>query len=181
MSDQFLKTIKSRRVIRDMTDQRVEQEKLEKILDAARWAPAAGNQRSNRFVVIQDSATLRLIRMFSPGMFQDPQAVILICIDWDVIKANQFSETDMAPYIDVGATMQTIMLAAHGIGLGSGPVTSFSKEALKVILNLPDQLTPEMLICIGYPAPQTKKQLPMKKKKKVTWQSLTDWERYEEK
>jgi nitroreductase len=180
MSEQFLKTIKSRCVMRAISDAPVEPEELEKILETARWAPAAGNQRSNRLVVIQDPLVLRLVRMFSPGMFQKPPVVILLCIDWAVVKANQFSDMDMTPFVDVGASMQTIMLAAHGIGLGSGPVTSFSKEALRVILNLPPNLTPEVEICVGYPAPPTESQLPMKRKKKVTWQSLVDWGRYED-
>jgi len=34
------------------------------------------------------------------------------------------------PYIDVGAVMQTMMLAAHGMSLGSGPVTSFPEEQI---------------------------------------------------
>jgi len=71
-----------------------------------------------------------------------------------------------------------MMLATHGIGLGSGPVTSFSKAALQIILNLPLNLSPEMLLCIGYAAP--KRQLPMRPIRKVTWQSLTDWERFGE-
>ncbi|MCK5314556.1 MAG: nitroreductase family protein [Anaerolineales bacterium] len=179
MSDLLLKTIKTRRVIREMSDRPVEGTQLEKILEAGRWAPAAGNQRTNRFVVIQDPLTLRLIRMFSPGMFQQPQAVILLCIDWDVVEANQFAALDRSPYIDLGATMQTMMLAAHAIGLGSGPATSFSKEAVRIILNLPPNLTPEIIVCIGYAAPPGKSQLPMRPKKKVTWQSLTDWERFE--
>lgn len=179
MSDQFLKTIKSRRVIRHMTDQPVEREKIEKILVAGRWTPAAGNQRTTRFIVIQVPLLLRLVRAFSPGMFQEPQAVILLCIDWDVVKENQFSETDMAPYIDQGVVMQTMMLAAHAQGLGTGPVTSFSKEALREILNLPSNLTPEVEICIGYPAPKGKKQLPMINKKRITWRDLTFWDRFE--
>ena len=175
MSEQILKTIKTRRVIREMSDQPVERARLEEILEAGRWAPAAGNQRTNRFIVIQDPLTIRLIRMFSPGMVQRPQALIILCIDSDVVKANQFPTTDRSPHIDLGATMQTMLLAAHGIGLGSGPVTSFSKAAVQVILNLPLNLSPEMLLCIGYAAP--KRQLPMRPKKKVTWQSLTYWER----
>ena len=179
MSDQILKTIKTRRVIREMSDQPVERAQLETIVEAGRWAPAAGNQRTNRFVVIQDPTTLRLMRIFSSGMVQRPQAIILLCIDWNVVEANhQFPETDRSPYIDLGATMQTMMLAAHGIGLGSGPVTSFSKEGVRVILNLPSNLSPEIMICIGYAAPKSKSQLPMRPKKKVAWQSLTDWERY---
>lgn len=177
MSRHTLDVIKSRRVIRNMTDQPVEREQLEKILEAGRWAPVGGNQRIHRFLAVQDPQLVRLLRMVSPGMFQEPQAIILICIDWDAVAANKFSDTDVAPYIDLGTIMQTMMLAAHSIGLGSGPVTSFSKEAVRVILNMPDNLSPNMMVTIGHAAP--KKQLPMRTKKKVTWQSLTDWDRYE--
>ena len=118
MSEQFLKTIKSRRVIRNMSDQPVEREKLEKILDAGRWSPAAGNKRTTRFVVIQDPLTLQLVSVFSPGMFQQPQALILLCINWDVVEENQFAEGDKTPFIDLGVVMQTMMLAAHAQGLG---------------------------------------------------------------
>jgi nitroreductase len=179
MSEQILNTIKTRRVIRDMTDQPVKQDNLEKILEMGRWAPAAGNQRTIRFVVVQNPLTLQLIKVFSPGMFQSPQVVILLCIDWNIVRDNQFPETDMSPYIDLGASMQTMMLAAHGIGLGSGPVTSFSKEAVRVILNLPENLSPEVVVCFGYAASPGKSQLPMRPNKKVTWESLTDWERFE--
>ena len=178
MSQHTLDVIKTRRVIRNMTDQPVEREQLEKVLEAGRWAPVGGNQRVHRFVAVQDPVTLRLLRMVSPGMFQKPQAVILICIDWDAVEANRFSATDPTPYIDLGTAMQTMMLAAHSIGLGSGPVTSFSKEAVRVILNMPQNLSPEMMVCIGHPTP--KKQLPMRPKKKVTWQSLTNWGRFED-
>lgn len=178
MSEAFIKTIKSRRVIRDMNDQPVEREKIEKILDAGRWSPAAGNKRTTRFVVIQDPLTLKMVRVFSPGMFQEPQVVILLCIDWDVVAENQFAEGDKSPYIDQGVVMQTMMLAAHSLGLGSGPATSFSKEALRVILNLPPNLSPEIEVCIGYPASKGKSQLPMKNKKRVTWKDLTFWGRF---
>jgi nitroreductase len=180
MSEQILNTIKTRRVIREMSDRPVERALLEKILEAGRWAPAGGNMRACRFVVVQDPLTIRLVRAFSPGMFQRPQALVLICIDWDVIRANRIPESDRTPYIDVGAAMQTMMLAAHALGLGSGPVTSFSETAIEVILNLPPNLSPEVIICIGYPAPPEKPQLPMRPKGRVTWQSLTDWERRRE-
>lgn len=180
MSEHTLDVIKTRRVIRNMTDQPVEREKLEKILEAARWAPVGGNQRVHRFVVIQDPTLLRLLRMVAPGMFQKPKTIILICIDWDAVKAENFSGTEKTPYIDIGSQMQTMMLAAHSIGVGSGPVTSFSREAVRVILNIPPNLEPHLMVTLGYAAP--KKQLPMqgslRGKKKITWQSLTDWERY---
>jgi len=69
--------------------------------------------------------------------------------------------------------MQTMRLAAHAQGLGSGTATSFSKEAIRVILNLPPNLTPEIGVCIGYAAPKGKSQLPMINKKRVFWKDLT--------
>jgi nitroreductase len=96
-------------------------------------------------------------------MFQNPQAIILICIDQEKVAENQFSPTDHTAYIDLGTAMQTMMLAAHAIGLGSGPVTSFSKAAVRVVLNMPAHLSPEVMVCIGHPAPR--KQLPMRSKK----------------
>ncbi len=184
MSTHTLDVIKTRRVIRNMTDQPVEREKLEKILEAGRWAPVGGNQRVHRFVAVHDPLLIQLLRMVSPGMFQKPQAIILLCIDWDAVQAENFSDMDKAPYIDLGSLMQTMMLAAHSLGVGSGPVTSFSRTAVRVILNMPANLEPALMVTLGYAAP--KKQLPMQssvrgKKKKVTWQSLTDWERFGEK
>lgn len=182
MSNHTLDIIKSRRVIRNLTDKPVEREKLEKILDAARWAPTGGNQRVHRFVAVHDDPLLlQLLRLVSPGMFQKPQAIILICIDWVAVNAEGYSNTEMTPYVDVGTQMQTMMLAAHSLGLGSGPVTSFSREAVRVILNIPQHLEPYLMVALGYAAP--KKQLPMQgslsgKKKRITWQSLTDWGRY---
>ncbi|MBI5838864.1 MAG: nitroreductase family protein [Chloroflexi bacterium] len=179
MNEAFLQVIRSRRVTRNMTDQPVAREQLEKILEAARWAPVAGNQRSNRLVAIQSTETIKLLKMFAPGMYQYPQALILICIDENVVNENGFPATDMSPFIDVGAVMQTILLSAHAIGLGAGPVTSFSKEAVRVILNLPRHLHPVMFICIGYASSPSESQLPMRPRKKITWRDLVDWERFE--
>lgn len=176
MTQHTLDVIKTRRVIRNMNDQPVARKQLEKILEAGRWAPCGGNHRVHRFVAVQDPVIIRLLRMVSPGMFQKPQAIILICIDWDAVEENNFSVNDRTPYIDIGSIMQTMMLAAHSIGLGSGPVSSFAREAVRAILNIPKNLSPYMMVTIGHAAP--KNQLPMRSKKKVTWQSLTDWERY---
>src|SRR3712207_8018627 len=45
-----LEAIRSRRVVRAMTTEPVGREALETILDAARWAPTAGNRHLQRFV-----------------------------------------------------------------------------------------------------------------------------------
>ncbi len=178
MNEAVLENIRTRRVLREMTEEPVAREQIETILEAARWAPSGGNLRPNRYIVIQDPETRRLIRLVSPGMFQKAPALILICTNGDVLIEHSLPPTDRALLIDIGTAAQTMMLAAHALGLGSGPVTSFSREAIKVILNLPASYSPEMFICIGHKAPTARP--GMKPWKKITWRDLTHWERFPE-
>ena len=178
MSQAVLQNIRSRRVVREMSGEPVARSQLETILEAARWAPSGGNLRPNRYVVIEDEATRRLIRLVSPGMFQKAPALILICINHDIVAEHKLPPTDRALMIDVGTAAQTMMLAAHAIGLASGPVTSFSQEAVKVILNLPGAYSPEMFICLGHRAETVGP--GMRAWKKISWRDLTHWERFDE-
>ncbi len=176
MSEAVLENIRTRRVVREMTEQPVERAQIEAILEAARWAPSGGNLRPNRYIVIEDAETRRLIRLVSPGMFQKAPVLILICTNWEVAAEHNLPPTDRALLIDVGTAAQTMMLAAHALGLASGPVTSYSKEAVKMILNLPAAYSPEMFICIGHKAEIA--QPGMRAWKKITWRDLTHWERF---
>jgi nitroreductase len=137
------------------------------VLKAARWAPSAGNRRLHRFIAIEDPLTLKLLRMVSPGMFQRPVAIVVICIDR--AKAESFGVRPNAKglFVDVGTAAQTMLLAAHSLGLGAGVVTS---------LNAPEGLSPEMFICLGHAAATQPSGMPTRGR--VTWQSLTQWERF---
>jgi nitroreductase len=178
MTNPVLEAIRTRRIVRALTDQPIERAELEEVLQAARWAPSAGNRRLHRFVVVQDPLTLKLLRMVTPGMFQRPVAMVVICIDR--AKAESFGMRPGAKglSVDVGTAAQTMLLAAHSLGLGSGVVTSFSQAAVRAVLNLPDGLSPEMFVCLGHPAPA--QPAGIRTRGSVTWQSLTRWERFPE-
>jgi nitroreductase len=176
VSQKVLDTIRTRRVIRQMTDQPVKREQLEQILDAGRWAPSGGNLRLHRFVAVTDPLLLKLVRMFAPGMFQQPPALIVICTDWDQVARHELPKDNAMIYVDVGTAAENMMLAAHAIGLGSGPVTSFSQAGVKVVLNLPPNFTPEMIICVGHPAPKLSS--GMSAYDPITWENLTFWNRF---
>ena len=176
MNDAALRNIKTRRVVREMTAEPVTRGQIETILEAARWAPSGGNLRPNRYVVIEDPETRRLIRLVSPGMFQVAPALILICTNGDVLLEHSLPETDRALLIDIGTAAQTMMLAAHAIGLASGPVTSFSQAAVKIILNLPETWSPEMFICVGHKAATARR--GMQAWQKISWRDLSRFERF---
>jgi nitroreductase len=171
--DAVLAAIRSRRVVRAMTDDPLPRATLESILDAGRWAPTAGNRHIQRFVATDDPATLRVLRMVSPGMLQHPVAAITICTDRALAVQYGFPPDATGLHVDVGTAAATLMLAAHALGVGAGPVTSFSRAAVEVVLRLPPGWTPELVICLGYPAPSGP--APMRSRARLTWRDLTRW------
>jgi nitroreductase len=175
VNEAVLHAIRTRRVVRALTDAPVGHDQLQAVLDSARYAPHAGNRRLHRYVVMTRPSLLRAARMVSPGMLQRPAAAIVVCVDWAQVHDYGFSPANPGPYIDVGTAAATLLLAAHGIGLGAGPVTSFSRTALATILNLPAGVRPALIICLGHPAAG---QPPgMRRQGGSRWDDLIQWER----
>ena len=83
--------IKGRRSIRQFTDEPIGKDELQKLLEAARWAPSGGNQQNWRFVVVTSPPQRELIRKFAPGIFAMPAAFIVICADKEP-DANPWKE-----------------------------------------------------------------------------------------
>jgi nitroreductase len=176
MNEQGLELIRTRRVVRTLTDAPVTREQLETILRAAGHAPNAGNRRLQTFVVADDPGLVRVLRMVAPGMLQRPTAVIVVCVD--VARAVRFGFAPDAKglSVDVGTVTQTMLLAAHALELGAGPVTSFSRAAVAAALNLPEGLRPELMVCLGHPA--ATQAAPMASQPARRWRDLTHWGRY---
>lgn len=146
---EVFEAIKARRSIRQFTDEPIGKDALEKLLDAARWAPTASNQQRWRFVVVTSRPVKELIRKFAPGIFIMPAAFIVICAEKEP-GANPWAE---ATYLaDCAIAAQNIMLAAYEMGIGSCPALSYAKGAVQEILNLPEEIEPLLIVTLGYPA-----------------------------
>ncbi|MCX4775734.1 SgcJ/EcaC family oxidoreductase [Streptomyces sp. NBC_01264] len=174
-ADPVIRAIRTRRVVRALTTVPVDQEDLEAVVDSARYAPRAGNRRIHRYVVVTRPAMLRALRMVSPGMLQAPTAAVVVCIDWDRAGAFGFTRATPAPYVDVGTASATMLLAAHALGLGAGPVTSFSRTAAATLLGLPEPVRPELIVCLGNPA--TQRTPALRRRPGNEWTDVLQWDR----
>jgi nitroreductase len=159
--------VKTRRTIREFTDDMVPKEIVEKILDLARWSPSGGNVQDWRFVIVTDKRLLKAIKMFSPGWIGGGNPIaIVICSDrqWAYEKAGPLGR-DRMYLVNAGIVAQTIALLAHSLGLGTNMIMSFSREAIKQILSLPESWEPVMIILVGYPRqiPEPPPRLPLDK------------------
>jgi len=144
-----MEAIKGRRSIRQFADKPIEKEKLEKLLQAARWAPSGGNLQRWRFVVVTSPSQRELVRKFAPGIFAMPAAFIVICAD----KEPDANPWKLALYLaDCSIASQNIMLAAHEMGIGTCVALSYAKSAISEILELPENVEPMLVVTLGYPA-----------------------------
>ena len=177
-ADTVMEVIRTRRVTRSFTAEPVSVDHLRTLLEAARWAVSAGNRRIHKFLVVRDPARIQLVRAVAPGMLAVPTALIVICTDTTKAAAEQVQlEKDSSTLIDVGTAAMNMMLAAHALGLGTCPVTSFSQSGVRTVLDLPDSLIPEFILLVGHRAPQ-RRVLRQGASTKLTVDDLTYWERY---
>ena len=145
----FLELVKSRYSVRRFKMQPIEQETLNRVLEAARIAPTAHNNQPQRIKVISGD-DLRKVDMCTQCRFGAP-TVLMVCYDKNVCWKREF---DDAPSGEVDASIVTthMMLTAHDEGLGTCWVMYFNTAKAIELFNLPDNIVPIALLPIGYPS-----------------------------
>lgn len=145
--------IRGRRSVRSFLDKPVTGQTIERLLEAATFAPSGGNAQTWKFVALTDPAEIRKIRIVSPGLLGDPTAVIVVCQNLieAQLKGGVLGETFMA-LIDAAMATQNLLLAAYAEGLGSCTIASFHRRGVSKLLNLAQGVEPVLLVSLGYPA-----------------------------
>lgn len=143
--------IEQRFSVRSYQDQPVEEEKLRKLLEAARLAPSAGNRQEWRFVVVQDEATRQKLGEAANGQTFVGEAPVVIvgCAEGGehVMSCGQLSYA-----IDVAIAMEHIALQAIEEGLGTCWIGAFNEEQVRRVLGIPGDVRVVELMPLGYPA-----------------------------
>ncbi|MCS7095946.1 MAG: nitroreductase family protein [Candidatus Bathyarchaeota archaeon] len=147
--------IKGRRSIRAYKDKDVPAEVVEKLIEAARWAPSAGNIQPWEFIVVRNPETRRRLAEAALGQYfiEEAPVVIVVCAN-EVRSAQGYGMRGKSLYClqDTAAATQNLMLAAYAMGLGTCWVGAFREEEAKRVLKVPDGVRPVAIIPIGYPA-----------------------------
>ena len=139
--------IKTRRSVRVFDQKAISVEDLTEILDCARWSPNASNQQAWRFVVITSQPVKQMLLRFAPGISDTPAAIILICAE----EKKSYKEDKLVYMADCAIASQSIMLAAHELGIATCPILSFSKSAWREILEIPEEIELYLAVILGYP------------------------------
>ncbi|MDZ7739457.1 MAG: nitroreductase family protein [Bacteroidales bacterium] len=159
--EEMLTLIKRRQSDRGYLDRDVEQDKLDRILEAGRMAPSACNSQPWKFIVVDDPdirkevAAAATARELGFNKFID-QAPVLIVIVRGKPKVNKqiggsIKNKDYS-VIDTGIAAENICLQATAEGLGTCILGWFDEKRVKKVLQVPDNKRAELLITIGYPS-----------------------------
>lgn len=147
--------IKSRRSIRAFTVDKVSDEKVKRLIDAARWAPSAGNIQPWYFVVVRDPVTKRRISAaaLDQTFIGEAPIVMVVCADKDR-SGRRYGSRGVNLYClqDTAAAIQNMLLAAYALGLGACWTGAFREEAVEKILKTPKAVRPVAIVPVGHPA-----------------------------
>jgi nitroreductase len=143
-------TIKTRRSIRAYKKDPVEDDKLDRIIDAARLAPTAANKQPFSLIVIKNEQVKHKLKdAYSQEWFYTAPVIICAC----ALPDTAWKRNDGRRYVDVDVAiaMDHLILAASAEGLGTCWIAAFKPEVVKDVLNIPNNLEPLILTPLGYP------------------------------
>lgn len=189
VENEVLKAIRERRSILRFRPEPVQDEKIQAILEAGRWAPSCGNSQPWEFIVVKDETrrqkisavaervTLAQQLLVSPGGFPSKgievaPAIIVTCVD---------PRKDPSHFIEDGAVAaQNMALAAHSLGLASYWVGVYSPRdvkgspegEVKEILNIPHEYRVIAFLPIGLPA------YDIERKERKSLREITNYDQY---
>jgi len=83
-----------------------------------------------------------MLKNCSPGLYADAVAGIIIGIE---------KKSEKRGLLDACFAAENMLLAAHALGIGSCPIVSFNGEAIKKIIDAPENWEPVLVVSLGYP------------------------------
>ena len=151
----FLELTKSRYSCRNYLLTRIEQEKLDYIMECVRLAPSACNKQPWSFrIITKEEDRKKLCRCYNRDRFATAPVMIIASIlhDEEWIRGDGKHHGN----IDIAIAVEHLCLAATEQGLGTCWVCNFDAELCKGLFGLSENEEPAVLIPLGYPADEPK-------------------------
>lgn len=170
----FFDVVRTQRAHRALRPDPVPEALIERVLDAATFAPSAENTQPWEFVVVRDSAVRRRIGeiaaalwraagaahsrgRISPSLFASVErwateglaaapVIVVVCGDTERTDARSLAAS-------VFPATQNLCLAAHALGLGSlfSTLPTIMTD-LQTLLHLPPAVQPMAVVPMGFPS-----------------------------
>ncbi len=150
----------------------VEEDKLKKVLEAARLSPSASNRQDWKFVVVRNKETRKKLAKaaFGQSFIGEAPVVIVACGTERnaMLACGQPMHT-----VDVSIACAYMILQAYELGLGTCWIGAFKEDETKRILGIPEHVRAVAMTPLGYP------NQPLSQKARKNLDQIVCFERYE--
>ncbi len=171
---EFADVVRKRRMVRHFTPDPIAPETIDELMRLAQRAPSAGYTQGQSFVIVTDPATRREVARccgeeehyeaaFGHPWISEAPVQAIPCVS-EAAYHRRYQEADKIQadgseiewpvpfwFLDIGASVQTLLLAVVDRGLAAGYAGIPDTPRLKSLLGIPDEVTPVGVIPIGYP------------------------------
>lgn len=145
---EFEEIIRKRTSVRKFSDIKLEQEKLDKILEAGRIAPTAKNNQPINIYVIKSDVGIEKIDKASRCRY-GAKTILIVCGNKeDAYHKGEYTTAEM----DSCIVATHMMLEATNIGVDNVWVESFDGDIIREEFEIPNKYTPFLLMPLGYKA-----------------------------
>jgi nitroreductase len=148
----LLEGIYTRRSVRQYTEQPIDREQLLEIIKAGMWAPSGMNNQPWRFVIVKSTETKKELGKQTKyhSIIENAAACIAVFID----KSAMYN--DVKDHQSMGACLQNMLLAAHGMGLGALWLGEILKnaDAVRSLLGQSNDMELMAVVVLGHPVSQ---------------------------
>jgi len=162
-----LEAIKKRRSVRAYTNEEISEEYIERLIEAASYAPSAGNIQPWEFIITTNPETKRKLSDAALRQTFIEKAPIVIVVCADVARSSWVYGSRGANLYclqDTAAATQNILLAAQALGLATCWVGAFHEDEVAKVINTPRNVRPVAIVPVGRPAkkPRARPKRPMR-------------------
>jgi len=146
--------IKNRYSCRSYKAEPVPEDKLKKVLEAARLAPSAHNAQEWKFVVVKDVGKRNKVAEAAGQSFIAEAPVIIAAVG---LNPDDVLSSGIPDYIvNLAIAVDHMTLQATEEGLGTCWIGAFSQEEVKKVLDIPEKYKVVVLMPLGFPAEKGK-------------------------
>jgi nitroreductase len=196
---EFVDVVMKRRAVRRFEEGGVGPDVIERIARLAQRTPSAGFSQGQRLIVVTDHDRRREVaRACGEALYEDRfgpwisecAAQFIPCVS-EAIYHRRYREPDKTnedgseidwpiPYwwVDVGATMQNVMLAAvnEGLGCGFAGTDEAGWRQVRASLGIPDEFAPIGVMPVGRPLPDVRS--PSLRRGWLPFDEFAHWDRW---
>src|ERR671934_377481 len=158
----FDEVVKKRKMIReyDSDRQQIPDDLITKLIKNAHKAPSAGHTQVQEFIIVKDASIKRKLRKAAVNQEYVESAPLLLVVCSNTSRSvGRYGSRGREFYsiIDGAFASMLILLSAVNEGIGACFVGAFQDNKVSEILELPKDVRPIGIICIGYPAEKPEK------------------------